>query len=223
MGRADRTRGPPAPNSDNSYIDSYDRRSSERRDPRGAHRRTLHSVKRADWAATAVSWLAVAAAAGMFVVLVMGATVTTTGSAEGCGRDWPLCHGRFIPEFALATAIEFSHRAVTGVEGILVVALTAAGLALYRDHRPVPVLAPLMPGFLLLPAGMGPWARRRSRPTWPTAWGPASPCWSRWGCWSPAAAPSRGGATWPRERGRWSPRWSPRAPPARSSCCPAGA
>ena len=115
-------------------------------------------MKRADWAATAVSWLAVAAAAGMFVVLVMGATVTTTGSAEGCGRDWPLCHGRFIPEFALATAIEFSHRAVTGVEGILVVALTAAVLALYRDHRPVRVLAPLMLGFLLLQAGMGAWA-----------------------------------------------------------------
>ena len=108
--------------------------------------------------ATAVFWLGVVAAAGMFVVLVMGATVTTTGSAQGCGRDWPLCNGKFIPDFALAAAIEFSHRAVTGVEGVLIVALTVAALALYGRQRPVQVLAPLMLGFLLLQAGMGAWA-----------------------------------------------------------------
>jgi cytochrome c oxidase assembly protein subunit 15 len=94
----------------------------------------------------------------MFLVLVMGATVTTTGSAQGCGRDWPLCKGHFVPDFALATAIEFSHRALTGLEGVLVVALTAAVLAVYRDHRPVWALAPLMLGSLLLQAGMGAWA-----------------------------------------------------------------
>jgi cytochrome c oxidase assembly protein subunit 15 len=115
-------------------------------------------VKRDGWLRPAVGWLGVAATLGMFLVLVMGATVTTTGSAEGCGRDWPLCHGRFIPDFALSTAIEFSHRAVTGVEGILIVALTVAVLALFREQRPVWVLAPLMLGALLLQAGMGAWA-----------------------------------------------------------------
>src|SRR5215472_7050116 len=107
---------------------------------------------------SAVFWLGAASAVGMFVVLVMGATVTTTGSAEGCGRDWPLCNGKFVPDFALAAAIEFSHRAVTGAEGVLIVALTAAVLALYGRQRPVQVLAPLMLGFLLLQAGMGAWA-----------------------------------------------------------------
>lgn len=107
---------------------------------------------------TAVFWLGVAAAVGMLLVLVMGATVTTTGSAQGCGRDWPLCKGKFIPDFALATAIEFSHRTITGIEGVLVVTLTAAVLVLYGRQRPVQVLAPLMLGFLLLQAGMGAWA-----------------------------------------------------------------
>ena len=115
-------------------------------------------MKRDGWVRPAVGWLGVAATLGMFLVLVMGATVTTTGSAEGCGRDWPLCHGRFIPDFALATAIEFSHRAVTGVEGILILALTVAVLALFREQRPVWLLAPLMLGSLLLQAGMGAWA-----------------------------------------------------------------
>jgi cytochrome c oxidase assembly protein subunit 15 len=37
-------------------------------------------------------WLAVATTVGMFVVLIMGAAVTNTGSAEGCGRSWAVWH-----------------------------------------------------------------------------------------------------------------------------------
>ena len=115
-------------------------------------------MRRSERLAQAVFWLGAAAAAGMLVVLIMGARVTTTGSAQGCGRDWPLCNGKLIPDLTLAAAIEFSHRAVTGIEGVLIVAFTVAVLALYRQHRPIQVLAPLMLGFLLLQAGMGAWA-----------------------------------------------------------------
>ncbi|HEX5501711.1 MAG TPA: heme A synthase [Thermomicrobiales bacterium] len=110
----------------------------------------------------AVKWLAGAATVGMFLVLVMGATVTNTGSAQGCGQDWPLCNGRFIPSFAVSfavgTLIEWSHRAVTGVEGVLIVA-TAAGAWWYWRRRPeIKVLAPLMLAFLVLQAALGAWA-----------------------------------------------------------------
>src|SRR5437870_8195345 len=91
----------------------------------------------------------------MFVVLVMGAAVTNTGSAEGCGRSWPLCNGRLVPEFTVSTAIEYSHRAVTGLEGLLVAALTAAMLWQWRTDREVRILALLMLGTLLLQAGLG--------------------------------------------------------------------
>ncbi len=94
----------------------------------------------------------------MFIVVVMGATVTNTNSAEGCGRSWPLCHGQLIPEFAVSTFIEFSHRAVTGVESALVIATAVGAWALYRRSREIRVLAPLMVGFLFLQAGMGAWA-----------------------------------------------------------------
>ena len=114
-------------------------------------------------------WLTALTCAGMFVVLVMGAAVTNTGSAEGCGRSWPLCNGRLVPEFTVSTAIEYSHRAVTGVEGLLVVALTAAMLGFWRRHRDPTVgargvwrrdrestrLALLMLATLLLQAGLG--------------------------------------------------------------------
>jgi cytochrome c oxidase assembly protein subunit 15 len=94
----------------------------------------------------------------MFVVLVMGATVTNTNSAEGCGRSWPLCHGQLIPEFAVSTFIELSHRAATGIETVLVFATAIGAWMLYRRHPEVRVLAPLMVGFLLLQAVMGAWA-----------------------------------------------------------------
>src|SRR5438445_13639319 len=90
----------------------------------------------------------------MFGVLVMGAAVTNTGSAEGCGRSWPLCNGQFVPEFTVATAIEYSHRAVTGIEGFLIVGLTAGMLVAFgRRDREVLVLARLMLVTLSLQAG----------------------------------------------------------------------
>ena len=111
----------------------------------------LHFVKR-----TAPRALAVATTLGMFLVLVMGATVTNTGSAEGCGRSWPLCNGQFVPEFTVSTAIEYSHRAVTGVEGLLVVALTCVLVMLRRKgEREVWIVGGLMLGTLVLQAGLG--------------------------------------------------------------------
>jgi cytochrome c oxidase assembly protein subunit 15 len=102
--------------------------------------------------------LAWAATIGMFIVVLMGATVTNTGSAEGCGRSWPLCHGQLIPEFAVNTLIEFSHRAVTGVETMLILALAAGAWATYREYREIRVLSVFMVGTLFLQAGMGAWA-----------------------------------------------------------------
>jgi cytochrome c oxidase assembly protein subunit 15 len=91
----------------------------------------------------------------MFLVLIMGAAVTNTGSAAGCGRSWPLCNGQFVPEFTVATAIEYSHRAVTGLESLLVVALASAMVWFWRQDREPVLLAALMVVTLLLQAGLG--------------------------------------------------------------------
>src|SRR5215471_4637505 len=99
--------------------------------------------------------LSVITAIGMFIVLVMGVTVTTTNSGRGCGGSWPLCNGKFIPEFAVTTFIEFSHRAVTGIETILVLALTAGALYYWRRRREIQILAPMMVIFLFLQAALG--------------------------------------------------------------------
>jgi cytochrome c oxidase assembly protein subunit 15 len=106
----------------------------------------------------AVKWFGAVTAAGMLAVLIMGSVVTNTASAQGCGRQWPLCQGKFIPQMAVKTAIEFSHRAVVGVETVLILTLAAGVLYLYRSRREIRVLVPIMVGTLFLQAGLGAWA-----------------------------------------------------------------
>ncbi|MEX2460117.1 MAG: COX15/CtaA family protein [Paenibacillaceae bacterium] len=69
---------------------------------------------------------------GMFLVVIMGTLVTKTGSRAGCGKDWPLCNGKFIPDYTLSSIIEYSHRFVTGIEGLLVLGVF---MLVYKKFR----------------------------------------------------------------------------------------
>ncbi|RFB19196.1 heme A synthase [Bacillus sp. HNG] len=72
-----------------------------------------------------LKWLSVLTTIGMLFVLIGGALVTKTESGAGCGDSWPLCHGQLIPdEITFELVIELSHRVVSGVVGILVLALS---------------------------------------------------------------------------------------------------
>ena len=56
------------------------------------------------------------------LVILWGAYVRASGSGAGCGAHWPLCNGVVIPrEPALATMIELTHRATSGIALLLVV------------------------------------------------------------------------------------------------------
>nr|WP_274655337.1 COX15/CtaA family protein [Paenibacillus humicola] len=79
--------------------------------------------------------LAVVTCIGMLLVLLAGALVTNTGSGRGCGDDWPLCNGKFIPAYTVESLIEYSHRLISGAVGLLVLASFIATLVLYRKHR----------------------------------------------------------------------------------------
>ena len=58
------------------------------------------------------------------LVVLWGAYVRASGSGAGCGNRWPLCNGQVAPSFPrLATAIEFAHRASSGVALIAVAGL----------------------------------------------------------------------------------------------------
>ena len=100
-------------------------------------------------------WIAIAATIGMFLVLALGVVVTNTGSGHGCGGTWPLCGGKFVPEVAAQAAIEYTHRLVTGIEGLLVVALVLGSLYYWRARLEIRILAPLMLLFLLIQSALG--------------------------------------------------------------------
>lgn len=99
--------------------------------------------------------LAIATAIGMLIVLLMGARVTSTGSGEGCGSDWPLCHGNWLPQDTFESVTEYSHRLVTGVEGLLVAATALAAWPLRHRYRETKLLVPMMAGTLVIQSLMG--------------------------------------------------------------------
>lgn len=77
---------------------------------------------------------------GVFVysllVILWGYFLRISESGDGCGTDWPLCHGAVVPaEAHFPTWVEFIHRASSGVVLILVVVLAVwAFRAFPRGH-----------------------------------------------------------------------------------------
>ncbi|MBW4839293.1 MAG: heme A synthase [Paenibacillaceae bacterium] len=81
-----------------------------------------------------LKWLSYASCFVMFLATLGGSVVTKTESGLGCGNDWPLCHGKFVPAHTLASMIEYSHRAVSGAAGLVSLAAFVA-FWLYRKNR----------------------------------------------------------------------------------------
>jgi len=108
--------------------------------------------------------MAILTAVGMLIVLLMGARVTATGSGEGCGNDWPLCHGSWLPADTYESLTEYSHRFVTSIEGLFVLATTILAWPLRKRHPEFKVLVPAVGGTLVLQSLLGAAAVK-----WPTS------------------------------------------------------
>jgi cytochrome c oxidase assembly protein subunit 15 len=89
-------------------------------------------------------------------VVAWGAFVRATGSGAGCGRHWPSCNGELVPRApAVATAIEFTHRASSGVALLLVVALLVWALRAFATGEPARRAAWAALGFMIAEALVG--------------------------------------------------------------------
>lgn len=93
-------------------------------------------------------------AAGLFIVILMGALVTETGSGRGCGGTWPLCNGHFVPALALTSLIEYSHRAVAALVGTMTGVLAIWAWVKVRAPA-VRLLAAVGLGFVVVQALLG--------------------------------------------------------------------
>lgn len=91
----------------------------------------------------------------MFLVVLMGAWVTNTDSGNGCGAHWPLCKGTLMPDWDYAAIVEFSHRGVAGLDGLMTVVLLLWIWRTLPQRRDLKGLALGALFFVVLQGGLG--------------------------------------------------------------------
>ena len=89
-------------------------------------------------------------------MVLWGAYVRASGSGAGCGSHWPLCNGEVVPVAPrIETIIEFTHRMMSGVALVGVVALWLWSRASFARGSRVRTLALASLAFLITEALLG--------------------------------------------------------------------
>jgi heme a synthase len=82
--------------------------------------------------------LALATVVATFALVILGGFVRVSDSGLGCGpggsgfHGWPLCNGDVIPNVDLNTVVEYSHRTVASIVGLMALSLFVLA---WRRHR----------------------------------------------------------------------------------------
>lgn len=81
--------------------------------------------------------LAWVTAAFAYLQIALGGVVRVSGSGLGCGSDWPFCNGHPYPPADIHAIIEWSHRAVGSLTGVLIIATVVMAWVVFRTRRPL--------------------------------------------------------------------------------------
>ena len=100
--------------------------------------------------------LALATLLMTFLLIVIGGIVRVSDSGLGCGpadsgfHGWPFCEGDVAPGVDLNSIIEYTHRVVASIVGLMMLALAVLAWRNYREHRMLVKVS--IAGFLLVAA-----------------------------------------------------------------------
>lgn len=93
------------------------------------------------WKFARLFGIGLAACIGLFIVNTMGFVDAVTGSALGCGKEWPLCNGTFVPSaWGRATLIEYTHRVIAFLAILILVLFSVLSWLKYHKWKEVRVL-----------------------------------------------------------------------------------
>jgi heme A synthase len=90
-------------------------------------------------------------------VILWGAFVRASRSGDGCGAHWPLCNGTVaLPRASeTKTLVEFAHRATSGIDGLLMIALVVWAFRKFRRGHAVRRAATLTAVFFVTESLIG--------------------------------------------------------------------
>jgi heme A synthase len=75
-----------------------------------------------------------------FLLILVGGVVRVSESGLGCGpagsglNGWPFCNGDVVPGLDLNAVIEYSHRALAGIVGLMMISLAVLAFRRYRAN-----------------------------------------------------------------------------------------
>jgi len=107
---------------------------------------------------TAFRRLVLATAVATFVLIIVGGIVRVSDSGLGCGpggsgfHGWPLCKGDVVPGVDLNSIVEYTHRALAGAVGLMILALVVMS---WRRHRQFLGISIGLMVLVLAQAGLG--------------------------------------------------------------------
>lgn len=95
-----------------------------------------------------------AAAIAAFALAILGSWIRINGAGMTC-PDWPLCHGEIVPLLDGGVVLEWSHRMVALLEGVLLVGAIVTGWRVRREIAGVTPIVCALGAIFVLQVALG--------------------------------------------------------------------